>query len=447
MKKMSKLLAGLLGGCVLLSLLTGALCLAPKAEEGAAGEDLTVTDESVADVSGVVLKNAKGSVGLLLHPEGIEVVDAPQNAQFDGNKLSALVYHFCHLTAQRMLPAPLGPEEYGLDAPAAQLTVLLISGEKVRLSLGIQNPLDGTWYLQREGREQVCLVDDASGEMLLQSMDDLRLLELVPALTDATLETLTSIEVDRPGGEGYTVLRQSGEGTLYSLSRPVEATLDWQTVFDKVLTPLSQLSGERFVSDDKPLSDFGLDQPARTLTLTMDGGTYQCVFAPGDGDFWYAAALPDGLVCQVSAGQMDFLDLNYLDLLGGSLYSRSLADVSRLSVSAAGTAETVEVSGSGESISGTTRDGRILDNRAITAFYGAVTDLPIAGELEEGASPDPKALLTMTLTLRDGGADILEFLPLDDRRCTVSVNGQADFTTYRTVVEDILQRFRQLSGE
>ena len=67
-----------------------------------------------------------------------------------------------------------------------------------------------------------------------------------------------------------------------------------------------------------------------------------------------------------------------------------------------------------------------------------------AGTLTGRAAPDASPVLTMTVNLRDGDADVLEFLPLASGYCAVSVNGVCQFATYSTVPALIRQCFDSL---
>ena len=64
--------------------------------------------------------------------------------------------------------------------------------------------------------------------------------------------------------------------------------------------------------------------------------------------------------------------------------------------------------------------------------------VPEAGVLEGDEECAAKPALTISVALRNGGEDILEFCPLSDRQCAVCVNGVAGFTTYNTVVADLI---------
>ena len=78
-------------------------------------------------------------------------------------------------------------------------------------------------------------------------------------------------------------------------------------------------------------------------------------------------------------------------------------------------------------------------------YYNLLTSIPIAGELTEEAAPDAAPLITLTFSLRDGGMDILEFLPMGASYCAVAVNGEAQLATYGSVPSLIVQIFLSMA--
>ena len=83
----------------------------------------------------------------------------------------------------------------------------------------------------------------------------------------------------------------------------------------------------------------------------------------------------------------------------------------------------------------------------ITEFYGKISTIPVAAILDENESIVSDPLLTISVTFRNGKEDILEFYPIADRQCAVSVNGTVEFSTYQTVVIDIMDTFDEITKE
>ena len=65
--------------------------------------------------------------------------------------------------------------------------------------------------------------------------------------------------------------------------------------------------------------------------------------------------------------------------------------------------------------------------------------LPPAEPIEFGRKLDEERLLTLYFTRRNGTEDVVEVIPVSERRCTVVINGKASFTTYTSTVEEIIR--------
>ncbi|MEG0898025.1 MAG: DUF4340 domain-containing protein, partial [Ruthenibacterium sp.] len=259
MTKQKALLLTLGIGIVVFAVTAMFLLGGEKPQEGELSEQaVPVTDIKVNAVSALALKNKKGSIGIINENGSLQVLNE-DTSTYDADKLAALLYNFAHLNAEKVLKEPLDLQEYGLDEPAAQVSLILADGTKQRLFLGSQSPVSDAYYLQKEGDNKVYLVSSLSAMMLLQASEDLRMLNLYPPLNEAQLQTLNTITLETPNG-GFTLKKLKEQaGDLYEMTAPVSATLDWKKVDSHVIIPLQQLVPQQFVSTDVPLQEYGLD--------------------------------------------------------------------------------------------------------------------------------------------------------------------------------------------
>lgn len=402
--------------------------------------DITVTDISVADIAGAAVRNKTGSYGMIAENGVLTMLDAPE-AEWSAQKMNAFIYYFSHLKAGKAVKAEGALTEYGLEPADSVITLLLTNGDKIRLSLGKANAMDGSYYFQKEGDSNLYLVEALAAALAGQSMDDFRDMKLFPALDENTAAKLTHISVNR-GGVGYVLERSGEKGIAFKMSHPVEAELNWELADKHVIAPLQSLVPETFVSSDRPLADYGLDKPEAVLELTIGGQDYRIGFSEAGGGSFYCAELSGQTVYEVLAEQAAFMETPYNILLGDSVYTRGIAEISNLTLTADTNRYSLDVTGEGEKLTGNL-NGKPFHYLEMVKFYKNISQIPIAGEVSEEETIDSKALMTLTLRLRDGGTDVLEFLPVSDRQCAVSVNGRIQFTTYRSVAEDILTAFRQ----
>ena len=409
-------------------------------KRGIANQELSTTvatDFSMGEVQGLVVKNAAGTIALINTPGGVILQDDEEN-QYAQNKLKTLVYTISHLTAQRQISSTeAAAKEFGIADPLAQVSILLPEST-VRLKLGRQNPISEEYYLSVEGNDTLYMIDSDTANLMLQSTQDLRELSLYPSLTNETISDIAQIKITNDNGS-FTLcpMTSNNAGVFFGLVSPVEVMLDWERVDSRVLNPLRELYPEKFVSDDVSLSEYGLDQPDITLELTMDGQIYRSGFVQKDPDTWYCADLNGTLVSQVSTNQVTFLQTDFMDLIGNSIYSKSVADISRISFKYSGQSLALDISGESTELSCTV-NGLQMDQKELLDFYEKIDSIPASGLLDGTETIAQEPLLTISISFRNGGEDILEFYAITQRQCAVYINGVAEFSTYTMVADDMI---------
>ena len=333
-------------------------------------------------------------------------------------------------------PEPLSA--YGLDAPRAKITLLLPEGDPVRLFFGDTCSVSEQVYMRKENEDAVYLISAENAELLLQSPEDLRQMELFPPDLDLSQLTLTNAS-----GSFTLVQNQNSASGLFEMISPVSCTPDWAAVNEKVLLPLKELVPDHFIAADASLSDYA-DEPFCTLSLSDGSQTWVCRFAQGRDNVIYCATDGSGNIYSIASEKTAFLDVAYNDLLGSSLYRRSVSQVSRVTLTVENQTYSIDFSGSADTLS-SVFCGHSFGATDTQHFYNLLTAIPIAGELTDDASPQAQPMITLTFNLRDGETDILEFLPINTSYCAVSVNGEAQFATYANVPALIVQVFLKLA--
>lgn len=398
---------------------------------------LQITDYKVGTVQAVVMQNQTGTVGLMNLPEGI-LVEGRETALYAQDKLKSLVYTLAHLQASRSIETE-NPDlsEYGLDAPQAQVS-LLLDQDVVRLQLGRSNPLSGEYYLKVDGHPEIWMISQQTGMQLLQSVEDLRDLSLFPAISSDKQTQPLQVALKNPDGSFVLQLLQTDTvSSFYAMVDPVTTALDWERVDSRVMNPLKELQPVRFVSDDVPLSAYGLEEPEYLLALVYEDRMYRCGFVPRDEESWYCANLDTNLVSLITVDQAAFLETDFLDLIGNSIYSQSLADVSRITMRWPEGGFSLDIEGYFTELTGIAENVQ-LDYLQLSEFYAKIDSIPAAAVLGTEEIPQGTPLLTLSVSLRSGQENILEFYTISDRQCAVYVDGVAEFSTYLTVVRDMI---------
>jgi hypothetical protein len=224
---------------------------------------------------------------------------------------------------------------------------------------------------------------------------------------------------------------------LFSLASPFSGAIDWQRSDEQVLVPITKLVPTAFVSKNVPLSQYALDSPDKTLSLTYDGKTVLVGFSDaGQGDY-YCADLSRQEVFLCKKESAAFLQQSYTMLLGDSIYYGNLAEVNEITILAGEKRYSMEVMGTGESLSAKSGTKQ-LSTADAAALFSAITTIPIAEEIEKSMQINMQSSLSIVISKRNGTIDIIDFVPFTDRRYAVIVNGQVNFSTYSSVAGDIL---------
>ena len=399
--------------------------------------DIQITDLKVGNVQALVMQNGSGTIGLFNLPEGIQV-EGRDTQLYAQEKLKQLVYSMAHLQAQREVDTGTHAlAEYGLDEPRAQVS-LLLEDQTLRLLLGRENPLSGEYYLKRQDSDRVWMVDADTAGLILQSVEDMRNLSLFPTVQSSNQSLLTKVTLENKAGAfALQLLQTDTVSSFYAMVEPVVTALNWENVDSLIMNPLKELQPKQFVSDNVPLDHYGLDKPSCVLTLEYDNQIYRCGFSPRDPDSWYCANLDTTLVSLVSAEQVAFLETDFMDLIGNSIYSQSLADISSISLKWPEGRLDIAIEGYFTELTGIAENFQ-LDYLQLSEFYGKIDSIPAATVLTTEETMQGSPILTLSVSLRNGQENILEFYPISDRQCAVYVDGVAEFSTYTTVVLEMI---------
>ena len=446
----------LTAAAVLLSAGSAALSENENAPETAetVEEELYVTQISSGKVQAVLASN-EGEYTVLynlvsgIYPDGVKDSELSEYSQ---TSMISFLFSMSHLPAEKELEPDYG--EFGFDSPRAEV-IVLTEDDTVRLTLGRVNPISGESYLLLKSDagagERCFMISEEYADMMLMSLRDFRRLDMYPAVSSSNIAGLQALRITSPSGS-YTLQQIETDtiSTFFCMTDPVESGLNWETVYRKIITNIYNLLPDRFVSDDVPLSEYGLDNPEYMLDLFIDGYGYSCGFVQKDPSSYYCANLNSTLVSEISVEKVEFLKTDYMSVIGSSLYSLPAADAASVTASYAGEdgrTETVavEVSGSSANLCAEVGD-RQLDSTETAELFTRLTSLPAADVISEDEEYGTEALLTMTFTLRDGSTDIIELVPVaGGRQCAVIINGRGDFTTYTTIVTDIIAELKKLA--
>jgi uncharacterized protein DUF4340 len=233
--------------------------MAPEREK-AEGRKGRVFSAETQDVTQLTLKRPAESIELKREGESWQMT-APLRARADRGPVEEVISNALTSKIDREIAAaPASPAEFGLDKPAAELTMTLKDGKQLGLLLGGKSPT-GVWvYAQERGKPNVFVIGDSVLRDATRPVGDFR---------DKTI-----LAFDRPQVTGLEIVTRDDTialepaDTRWKITRPVALGADAETV-GGFLEKLGGAKVKEFVAENPPsLEPYGLDKPWRVTLVT-----------------------------------------------------------------------------------------------------------------------------------------------------------------------------------
>ncbi len=232
----------------------------PERERAEARKGRLFTAE-MPDVTELQIKRPGDTVRLKREGDGWRMLAPVEARAAKGPVEEALTTLTTAKMDREVASAPKDPGEFGLDKPAADVTMTLKNGQQLGLVLGAKNAT-GVWvFAQERGKPAVVLL----GESVLRDAT-----KPVADFRDKTIlsfdrKEVTGFQLGLP--DAAVAVEQSGDA--WRMTAPKALTADTDTIgdfFDK----LQNAKVKEFVAEAPPsLAPYGLDKPIR---LSIDVG-------------------------------------------------------------------------------------------------------------------------------------------------------------------------------
>jgi len=262
-----------------------------------------------------------GSPAVRLRREGPSSwrMTAPLAVAADAGEAEAVVSGLESLEVQEVVtetPAKLG--EYGLDPPKTTVSAVVEGqGQPLKLMLGEKTPDGGAVYAKDPARARVFTVPAYTESTFGKKAFDFRDRDLLHVKRD----DVQTLEVQGP--EGAYALARSDAGE-WAFTRPLKTRAGRWSV-DGLLGTLEALRMQSVAAEEtRDLKPFGLDKPARTVTLGLAGGgtkTLQVGSGAGEKTFHareagasLVAVVPGAVVEDLAKGMGELRAKRLLDL-------------------------------------------------------------------------------------------------------------------------------------
>ncbi|PYN82589.1 MAG: hypothetical protein DMD96_05620 [Candidatus Rokuibacteriota bacterium] len=250
--------------------------LGPEREktEGRKGRVFSVEPGDVAEVE---IKRPDSVVKLKREGDGWQIL-APVKARGDRGPVDETVTSVVTARMDREIAsAPQALGDFGLDRPAADVTLRLKDGKELGLALGAKSPT-GVWVYAREaGKPAVFVVPDSVLRDTTRAVADFR----DKTVLEFDQRDVTALDIVT---RDDTLAVEQADGR-WKLTRPRALPADADTVRD-FLEKLRSARVKEFVAEAPPsLAPFGLDRPVRLSIHTgreKDRATKALLFGRGD---------------------------------------------------------------------------------------------------------------------------------------------------------------------
>jgi len=250
--------------------------LGPEREKTEGRKGRVFTAEP-ADVTEVEIKRPDSVVKLKREGDGWQILE-PVKARGDRGPIDETVTSVITARMDREIesaPAALG--DFGLDKPAAEVTLRLKDGKQLGLALGAKSPT-GVWVYAREaGKPAVFVVGDSVLRDTTRPLADFR----DKAVLAFDQKDVTALEIIT---RDDTIAVEQADGR-WTLTRPRALPADGDMLRD-FLEKLRAARVKEFVAEaPRSLEPFGLDRPVKVSIHTgrdKDRATKTLLFGRGD---------------------------------------------------------------------------------------------------------------------------------------------------------------------
>ena len=233
--------------------------LGPGREEVAARKGRVFTADT-KDVTELDIKRGGETVRLKREGEGWELLE-PVRARGSRPTADEVLANLLTSKIDREIdPNPKSPADFGLDKPAADLTLTLKDGKSIGLALGAKNPT-GVWvYASEHGKPAVFVVGESVLRDATRPVADFR----DRTLLAFDVKDVTGFEVATP--EQILAVERVDGG--WRLTKPAALAADGETI-GEFLDKLAAQKVKDFVADGQvQAAAYGLDRPTKLTIFT-----------------------------------------------------------------------------------------------------------------------------------------------------------------------------------
>ncbi len=293
---------------VALALVLGYIALVDRPQAKRAEEAKHLIQVAPKDVTRIALVSAKGAVELSRRDATHWDVTNPIHVPAGSFAVSSLLDTVTGVVPQQSLGTPSNLKEYGLDKPAAQITLTTSKGQTVTLEMGNASPVGSSTYARVQPGGGLYQIDTSTKEALAKSASDLR----QRTVADFANADVQKVRIVSPAGTLVV-------GRVASDRWKIEGAHAWPADDFKVTDlffPLTTSEAKAFHDGVTDLAPYDLHHPAVTIDLTLrDRPEPVRILLAQRGKVTYATVVGTQTVLELDASVQGKLTVDPLSLV------------------------------------------------------------------------------------------------------------------------------------
>lgn len=444
--------------------------------EQISGIQAAITDKKADNVLRLTVKNALGEYSFERR-ETDSTEDSSENyswisaqmkkAEADDSSVRLFVGNLASLNAMSTVEENAAElEKYGLDAPEAAVNISFDDGSSAEILFGIQNPAnEGTVYCRLDGSNTVMLVNYYEISGVYKDIRKFARLKMTDTYTGDSSDELNYMKIDRSDLEQpieiefMSELSEAAEDedyipTTFNTHRfisPVEAEVDASAARSVIygVYDLTMESCEYLERSEEILTECGLDIPDITVEFLIGSQKHVLTIGGKSENGYYAVFDDKKAVYSISADKYRLLNsFSVSDTISRRPLSPYIYTVDHLNIAYNSQIYRFDIDGENKKfyyqdneIDGS--DFRNLYQQLIGSvgeeFYTDQTNSEPVFSVEFCYSDD-------YAEKHGGKSDTLEFLPFDDRKFAVNLNGKTIFKVRRLYLSQIEEYLNKIVG-
>lgn len=442
-----------------------------EAEEETADTEVTsrlLYDKNPLDISQLTVENGHGSYDLFRFGVGDEAIWGIlelANLPTDGTAVSRLVENAASVTSQKTVTeAPEDISIYGLDEPSAKVKAKFSdsAGTEITFFIGNDTPTGNQRYFMLAGDPKVYTVFNSAVNCFLEDKyatvsktvytvrtpedeNDTTVYSRVNKITikRADLDYDLVIEYDTRLDDENAMIANSSQHVITSPVfrelNPERSTAITDGVFGLTANDLAALN-----PNENDFEACGVNTPAAEVTFDINGGdtvklTIGNEFIDEEGKKAGRYAVVDGIdiIYIFTESSLPWLDVMPLDIVTTMFTSSYVYDLKTLDITGDNADMHFTVTGGEASDFSVKTDGADTDGDRFKTLYQFILRAPSDELYFEDTDDEP--VLTVDVKTKDGGGDLIEFIPSDGRKVIIRLNGKVSYKCAAAYVDRLVK--------